>query len=396
MKNKYFPSVSVKVIMISLIFFVIFSFALFLSTQLNSLFTVKVKPLTVKPVIVNHVSGVLDEKIVENVPRRTVAPETVRGIYLTAYSANRTDWIDRLITRMVDGGQINSVIIDIKDYTGYVLYDSKVKSVVEYDTFNPQIDDVEGVIKRFHDAGIYVIARLTAFQDPALARARPDLALKKHGGTTWYNWNGLAFTDPQEEEVWKYNVDIAKEAAALGFDEINFDYMRYPSDGNLSTIDYNIPEDRLRADIMEDFFSYISDELTPIVNTSVDLFGMVMDNVDNEYDLGIGQRLSRTLDHFDYVCPMMYPSHYPDNYLGLGNPAASPGPVVAYGIKKATPYFEGKRASLRPWLQAFSIGAVYNKTLIDAQTIVTETATSTSGWLLWNARNYYEDHIFLP
>ncbi len=387
MKKKYFSKAMIKVLMLSLIFFVMVFYILILLSQINGIITFDI------PKLVRHQEMILSSK--ENVPRRTTPPEFVKGIYLTAYSANRGDWMDRLITKIKDGGEINSLVIDIKDYTGYILYDTEIEEVEELGLENIQIDDLKGLLKKLKEAGIYSIARLTVFQDPALAKAKPELALKKHNGHTWYNWNGLAFTDPQNKQVWDYNINIAKEAAKFGFDEINFDYMRYPSDGNLKLIDYNVPEGKVRADILEEFFAYLSDELTSTTNISVDLFGMVMDNVDTEYDLGIGQRLERTLDYFDFICPMMYPSHYPTNYLGIGNPAAYPGPVIAFGIKKASPYFENKRASLRPWLQAFSIGAVYNEKRIEAQEIEVEKATSTTGWLLWNARNYYEDHNFV-
>jgi hypothetical protein len=377
----------IKVLMLSLIFFVMVFYILILLSQINGIITLDI------PKLVKHQEMILGS--IENVPRRTTPPEFVKGIYLTAYSANRGDWMDRLIKKIKDGGKINSLVIDIKDYTGYILYDTKIEEVEELGLENIQIDDIKGLLKKLKEAGIYSIARLTVFQDPALAKVKPELALKKHNGQTWYNWNGLAFTDPQNKKVWDYNINIAKEAASLGFDEINFDYMRYPSDGNLKLIDYNTPEGKVRADILEEFFAYLSEELSSTTNISVDFFGMVMDNVDTEYDLGIGQRLDSALDYFDFICPMMYPSHYPYNYLGLGNPAASPGPVIAFGIKKASPYFENKRASLRPWLQAFSIGAVYNETRIEAQEIEVEKASSTTGWLLWNARNYYEDHNFV-
>jgi hypothetical protein len=387
MKKKFFSKAMIKVLMLSLIFFVMVFYILILLSQINGIITLDI------PKLVKHQEMILGS--IENVPRRTTPPEFVKGIYLTAYSANRGDWMDRLIKKIKDGGKINSLVIDIKDYTGYILYDTKIEEVEELGLENIQIDDIKGLLKKLKEAGIYSIARLTVFQDPALAKVKPELALKKHNGQTWYNWNGLAFTDPQNKKVWDYNINIAKEAASLGFDEINFDYMRYPSDGNLKLIDYNTPEGKVRADILEEFFAYLSEELSSTTNISVDFFGMVMDNVDTEYDLGIGQRLDSALDYFDFICPMMYPSHYPYNYLGLGNPAASPGPVIAFGIKKASPYFENKRASLRPWLQAFSIGAVYNETRIEAQEIEVEKASSTTGWLLWNARNYYEDHNFV-
>ncbi len=329
------------------------------------------------------------------VVRKTAPPAYARGIYLTAYSANRDAWRGDLIAKMKKG-RINTVVIDIKDYSGHILYASRLPAPLELGTVKPQMKDVGGVLDDFHAAGIYVIARQTVFQDPALARARPGLALKTYGGRIWYDASGLAWMDPQSEEVWEYNLAIAREAAELGFDEINFDYMRFPSDGNIKAIDFNLPASTTKADIMEKFYARLSGGLSDIVNISIDMFGLVLDNAKRDYDLGIGQRLVGATPYFDYICPMTYPSHYPSGYLGLGNPAAYPAAVLSYDIKTSESYFTGQRAALRPWLQAFDMGAVYDKRMIDAETDTVETATSTAGWQLWNARNYYPDYIFAP
>lgn len=332
-------------------------------------------------------------KITNERPEKNIEPDYVRGIYLTAYSAQREAWRGRLIEKM-KAGRINSVIIDIKDYTGHILYDSQLDILHELDTINPIVKDIKGVIEDFHEGGIYVIARLTVFEDPALARAKPEWAMKTKNGNTWYNYNGLAWTDPGNQEVWDYNIAIAREAAKLGFDEINFDYIRYPSDGNLSSIDFGLEEGETKAQSMEKFFAYLSDKLTGKVKTSADMFGLVMDNAKAGYGLGIGQTLKSAIPYFDFICPMMYASHYGSGYMGFDNPADYPAELMTYGIGLAEETFADGRATLRPWLQAFSIGAVYGQEKINGQITATENATSTTGWLLWNARNYYEDFIF--
>lgn len=324
--------------------------------------------------------------------RKTTPPNYVRGIYLTAYSASRDDWRGRLAERM-KAGEMNTVVIDIKDYTGYILYNSELDILKKYDTIKPIISDVEEVLKDFHDAGIYVIARLTVFQDPILAKVRPDLAVKTTSGGTWYNYGGLAWMDPAKQEVWDYNIAIAEEAARLGFDEINFDYIRYPSDGNLKSMELDLKEGETKPAKLEEFFAYLSGKLSNKVNISADMFGLVMDNTKTGYDLGIGQVLTTAIPYFDFICPMMYPSHYNNGYMGFSNPAEYPGAVVANGIKLASDSFVGGRSTLRPWLQAFSIGAVYDEAKIKEQTNAVEKTEST-GWLLWNARNYYEDYLF--
>ncbi len=320
-------------------------------------------------------------------------PKYVRGIYLTAASAGSDTYRQKLITNL-QKGYINSVVIDIKDYSGYILYDSQIAEVNDIKAKKIRMD-VRQVIDDFHAADIYTIARQTVFQDPVLAEARPELAFHNKNGAIWYDNKKLAWLDPAKEKVWEYNLNIAKEAVALGFDEINFDYMRYPSDGPMSSLAYNLPTDQQKYDVMKSFYQYLSRNLSGLTNLSIDMFGLVMDNTKGNYDLNIGQRLIDALDYFDDISPMMYASHYPKNYLGYTNSAEHPGQVVAYGLDIASSTTENRRAKIRPWLQAFSIGAVYDQEKIKAQIKATENASSTSGWLFWNARNVYADYMFV-
>ncbi len=320
-------------------------------------------------------------------------PEYVRGIYLTAASAGNDSYRQKLIINLKKG-YINSVVIDIKDYSGYILYDTQVAEVNKIQGKKIRMN-ARQVIDDFHAAGIYTIARQTVFQDPVLAEAKPELAMHTKAGNIWRDNKNLAWLDPSNEKVWEYNLTISKEAVLLGFDEINFDYMRYPSDGPMSSLDYNLTADQQKYDVMKNFYKYLSQNLSGLTPLSVDMFGLVMDNTKDNYDLNIGQRLIDALDYFDDICPMMYASHYPKTYLGYENSAEHPGEVVAYGLQVAQTTTINRRAKIRPWLQAFSIGAVYDQEKIKAQIRATEAATSTSGWLFWNARNVYADYMFV-
>jgi hypothetical protein len=320
-------------------------------------------------------------------------PDYVRGIYLTASSAGNDSYRQKLIVNLKKG-YINSVVIDIKDYSGYILYDTQVAEVNEIQGKKIRMD-VDQVIDDFHEVGIYTIARQTVFQDPVLAEAKPELAMHTKAGNIWRDNKNLAWLDPGNEKVWEYNLAISREAILLGFDEINFDYMRYPSDGPMSSLDYNLPPEKQKYDVMKSFYQYLSKNISGLTPISVDMFGLVMDNVKDNYDLNIGQRLIDALDYFDDIDPMMYASHYPKNYLGYENSAEHPGEVVAYGLKISQATTTNRRAKIRPWLQAFSIGAVYDQEKIKAQIRATEAATSTSGWLFWNARNVYADYMFV-
>lgn len=325
--------------------------------------------------------------------KKSYLPDYVRGIYLTASTAGSEELRKQLLTKIKDS-RINTVVIDIKDYSGYILYDSQLPAVQNARAINNRMPHLAKILDEFHQLEVYVIARQTVFQDPVLAKSRPELAIKTKDGKTWYDKSGLAWLDPAQTEVWHYNLAIAKEAITLGFDEINFDYMRYPSDGNINNINYNIPTGETKVSMLEKFFAFLSNNLTGLAPISIDTFGLVLDHTDDDYDLGIGQRLDRIALYFDYVCPMMYPSHYPLTYLGFSNSAEHPGEVISYGLDISSSTMSGQRATLRPWLQAFNIGAIYDQTKINAQAQATEEASTTSGWLLWNARNYYPNYIF--
>lgn len=326
---------------------------------------------------------------VQFVSTRTKPPQqVVKGLYLTAYSAGNPKKVDEIIN-LIDRTELNAVVIDIKDYTGYVLYDSQVPLVKELRTKNVLIHDLPALIQKLHEHNIYVIARQTVFQDPVLAEKKPEWAIKNKQGGIWRDRKGLSWVDPTHEEVWAYNVAIAKEAISLGFDEINFDYVRFPSDGDLSQVAYSNGTSK-RYEIMGNFYSYLSDKLAnEPAWISLDMFGFVMERT-GEDDMGIGQRLADAVNEVDYVSPMMYPSHYPSGHLGLQNPAAEPGVVIAYGLQKGMPRFAGARAGLRPWIQAFNLGAIYDGAKIREEINTVEKYTS-AGWLLWNASNRYSD-----
>lgn len=324
-------------------------------------------------------------------PREKSEVKTVKGIYLTASSANSIKKLDSII-KLIDATELNAVVIDIKDYTGYVLYDSQAPLVKKLKTKKVVIEDLPAVIKKLHEHNIYTIARQTVFQDPVLAVAKPDWAIQNKKGGTWHDNKGLSWVDATREEVWEYNLVIAKEAIALGFDEINFDYVRFPSDGNMSLVKYSATEARYKT--MGRFYKFMGEELKDEPAwISVDFFGLTMDATSTN-DLGIGQRIADAVDHVDFICPMMYPSHYGSGYAGVKNPAANPAKVLKTGLKKGLPAFKDKRAKLRPWIQAFNIGAVYDENKFDnkirAQIDEIEKV-SDSGWLLWNASNRYSE-----
>ena len=211
-----------------------------------------------------------------------------------------------------------------------------------------------------HRRGIYLVGRVVTFEDPVLSRARPDLAIRRTDGSPWRDAAGLGWTNPYDRRVWKYNVDIAEQAAKLGFDEIQFDYVRFPSDGDISQIRYPGRHAQPMGWTIPAFVKYASSRLKPLgVRVSVDVFGLSATR-----HLGIGQFPRRIAPHVDAIYPMVYPSHY---------------------FRSAV---RGRKTLLIPWLQDFSLGRQY--TLSDVQDQIQAARLEHSkGFMLWNAAGVY-------
>jgi len=354
-------------------------------------------------------------------------PQSIKAIYATSWSAGTPAKINNLIA-LIDATELNAIVIDIKDYSGYVGYKTNVADVKNYGAEEIRIADIDSLVRRLHEKGIYAIARVTIFQDPRLSLARPDLAVKNSAtGKVWQDNKGLSWMDPASKIVWDYNINIIRDILSHGFDEINLDYIRFPSDGNLQTLQYPFWDGLTpKREVIAAFYRYLRKEL-PGVRLSADLFGQATVNYD---DLGIGQVIEDAYEGFDYVSPMVYPSHYAANFLNLSNPAAYPYEVVKYSMdeafKRLRNYELGSRnngtstagvnphySKLRPWLQAFDLGAIYTPEMVQkeiravydaARALTAERsggqASSTSelldGFMLWNAGNNYDKRALLP
>ncbi len=225
-------------------------------------------------------------------PPVRVKPAKVKGIYLTAWTAGYQPRLDTLID-LVDNTEINAMVIDVKDEIGDITYRSKAPYVDEVGANSrPRATDIDGLVKTLTEREVYKIARVTVFKDPRAAEGRPAWALKTASGNLWRDRTGAAWLDPYNPEVWDYVIGIAKEAIAKGFDEVQWDYVRFPSDGDISALVYPAREagdTRTRVEVVKAFLSYAKKELEPLgVPISADLFGLVTSADD---DLGIGQTL---------------------------------------------------------------------------------------------------------
>ena len=335
---------------------------------------------------------------------RADVPEIFKGIYLSFWSASLPSRVDNAI-QLAQDALINTVVIDVKDAMGRVGFDSSVPQVVEYRSRERIISDLSALVRKLHAGGLHVVARMVMFNDPMLARARPDLAvhskvlLDERGPqlsaeTFWQDERGLLWVDPGSREAWDYNIAIAKDVLSRGVDEVNFDYIRFPSGGSLD--DMHLPvtaEDEPKRDVIVRFFEHLREQL-PDARLSADLFGLVTVSRD---DLGIGQVIEDALPYFDALCPMVYPSHYAEGFYGFENPAEHPYEVVNYSMRLASERLRAhaatapQRAELIPWLQDFSIGAEYDADMVRAQIRAVSDAMGEDyrGFLLWSPKNQY-------
>lgn len=318
----------------------------------------------------------------------------VKAIYATADVAGG----ERLegLLNIIDRTELNAIVIDIKTYRGTLSFAPRDPALAPYAPAKPLIADLEALLARVHERGIYAIARFPVFQDTMLAERRPELAVARSGGGIWRDRNGLAWVDPASFEVWKYNAALAREAAARGFDEVNLDYIRFPSDGLLSAIRYQVWNRKLsKQEVLREFFDYVTHVLhAQGVPVSADLFGISFFRLETT----IGQFYPDAAEFFDFASPMAYPSHYPPGFEGYKNPALYPYEVVKKTLDSGAELIAERqkvRAKVRPWLQDFDLGADYDAARVRAQIRAAEEG-GAEGWMLWNARNVYTEEALLP
>jgi hypothetical protein len=351
------------------------------------------------------------EIINERKATHVATPEVVKGIYMTSCVAATPSLRNNLV-KLIDDTEINSVVIDIKSYDGYISFMPKSEELKRA-VGGCFVADLQDFIDELHLHHIYVIGRLASFQDGRMVKQKPELAVKKASATStvWRDYKGIPWIDASARPHWEYLVAVAREAHDVGFDEIQFDYIRFPSDGNMKDIYYPWSGAKNKSEVMKSFFEYVHNELSPQgITISADLFGMTTTNFD---DLNIGQVLEYALPNFNYISPMVYPSHYPNSFLGLGNPNAHVYEVVKYSMDRAveravstttrivlpdarigtsTPALYEKpafdRNKLRPWLQDNNYPVTYTAEMVRAQ-IQANYDAGLDSWLLWNAANRY-------
>jgi hypothetical protein len=288
-------------------------------------------------------------------------------------------------------------VVDIKEALGEVSHRTQVPVARQVGADrNPAIADLGGLVARLREHGIYPIARIVVFKDPLLAQARPEWAIVREDGSLWADQRGVHWVDPFNQDVWDYNIELAREAVALGFSEIQWDYVRFPDvpQSYLREAVYPARDGRTMAEGIRDFLIYSRERLDlPDVPQTADVFGIT---TSARNDVGIGQLWEKLADVTDVLLPMVYPSHYARGTWGHNVPNAAPYQVVRRAVEEglARSAVIPGAASMRPWLQAFSLGQPpYGPREVRAQMQAVYDA-GVQEWILWNAAARYDAAYF--
>lgn len=332
--------------------------------------------------------------------------EKVKAIFVTGNSFGHPSKYSELLD-IAKQTEINSMVIDVKDDGGVLTYESHVPLATEVGANDVvKISNTDLFTKRMKeiiDNEVYPIARIVTFKDKVIGFGRPDLAIKDKNGNVWKDNKGNAWLNPYNKDSWEYPIQLAEEAASMGFKEIQFDYVRFPTDGNRANIDYGqAGKDKTKAEAISGFLQYARERLHDKgVYVSADVFG---DIIAVKGDSTIGQHLETLGESTDILSPMVYPSHYGLGFYGVPYPDTEPYKIVNKAMNQAVERLnsipEDERAIIRPWLQDFSapwLKSTYGSNYITygvEEVRAQIKATYDAGleeWILWNAANRYTE-----
>ena len=315
-------------------------------------------------------------------PKRTgpAVPKEIRGVHVTMALAS----IQGKLAEYTRIPGINAVQLDIKDENGEVAFHRLAPTLAKRVGSAMRYYDPVKATKQLHAQGLYVIGRVVSFEDPVLSKARPDMAIRTTGGGVWVNHAGLGWTNPYDKRVWNYNLRIAQAAAKAGFEEIQLDYVRFPSDGDIESAVFPGKRNEPMAITIARYVHYMTTRLRPLgVRVSVDVFGLSATR-----DLGIGQSPRRLSKIVDAIYPMVYPSHYGPGEYGLDSPVSVPGKTVGRSLRDFSRQTRRGKAQLVPWLEDFSFTGTTTLEHVQEQ-IRAARRWKAGGFLLWNPSGVY-------
>jgi hypothetical protein len=323
------------------------------------------------------------KKVAAKKPKRRSGPpvpEEIRGVHVTMALASIPGKLEEY-TRTLG---LNTIELDVKDENGEVAFYHRAPAMARRVGSAMRYYDPKKVATALHRQGIYVIGRVVCFEDPLLAEKRPDLAIQTTGGGIWRNHAGLGWSNPYDKRVWDYNLSIAQAAVKAGFDEIQFDYVRFPSDGPIESAVFPGKRSEPMALTIAKWVHYATNRLRPMgARVSVDVFGLSATR-----NLGIGQSPRRLAKIVDAIYPMVYPSHYGSGEYGLQSPVSTPGRTVGRSLRDFRRQMRGGRAQLVPWLEDFSFSGTTTLEHVQEQ-IRAARRWKAGGFLLWNPSGIY-------
>jgi hypothetical protein len=350
--------------------------------------------------VVISAPGYSDRSLAVDASRNVAAAleaEAIKAVYANLGVLSDPERWNRLI-EIAETTEINAIVIDVKQDTIY--YDTQVPFYRDIDGMVTPIFDPAELLADLDARGIYSIARMVVFKDPVVAEGRPDLAVRDEvSGGLWLDMNGTPWVNAFNQELWEANADLGAELAQLGFDEIQYDYIRFPSDGDLRTADFgnDYSEESRRAAIRGAVALGAEKVRAAGAVFAIDLFPIIALLGD---DQGIGQTLQDLTPLADYVCLMIYPSHYEVGNIPVdGHPNDFPAETVSYTLERSQQWVPGTMKKMRPWLQDFTYPlegySEYGPAEVRAQIDAAE-ALGVSGWLLWNAAGEFEVSALAP
>ncbi|SUB54173.1 Uncharacterized protein conserved in bacteria [Nocardia brasiliensis] len=313
----------------------------------------------------------------------TTAMETapIRAVHVTAHAWSH-EGLREDVLNLARDGRIDTVQLDIKDEDGVVGYDSQVPLARESGAVEA-IYDAPAALRQLHDMGLRVVGRIVAFRDSRMAEwawhaGHPDWVIQNPGGGPYASKYGpIAFTNFASPEMRRYNIDLAVEAAKLGFDGIMYDYIRRP-DGDLSQMVFPGSTESPSISIAE----FLRESRDPVRDAGADqsaaVFGIASTRPDQ-----IAQDIPRMARHVDYIAPMLYPSHWNAGEYGVANPDSQPYDIVFRSLQDFRAQTQGTGAKIVPWLQDFSLGVNYGPHEVQAQIDASRDA-GVHGFFLWS------------
>jgi len=312
-------------------------------------------------------------------------PVEIRGVHVTGALASLPGKFREYVGYKRYG--LNTIELDVKDEGGEIGFvPSNVPLARTVGATRPFYNP-KALVALAHKHGIYMIGRVVCFQDPILAQGRPDLAIQRSGGGVWTTAAGLGWVNPYDRRVWDYCVSVAEAAAKAGFDQIMFDYVRFPSDGDVASAVYPGKTSVPRGRVIADFVGFAKQRLEPRgTRVASAVFGLSATR-----DLGIGQVPRWISKNVDSLSPMSYPALYGDGELGISSPNAQPGETVFRTLTDFRRQVKGSRAQLVPWVQDWN----YTPDQVLAQ-IAAARLQGAKGYLLWNASGLYTKVALAP